>query len=65
MDVFENNLTEILNKKRKDLDSKLFERERVKKELREAATVEASTTAVCTPAAQGTHCTYPAENRKI
>jgi hypothetical protein len=60
MDAFENNLTEILNKKRKDLDSKLFERERVKKELREAATAEAST-----PAAQGTPCAYPAENKKI
>lgn len=65
MDAFENNLTEILNKKRKDLDSKLFERERVKKELRETATAEASSTAACTPTAQGTPCTYPAENKKI
>ena len=44
MDVFEDNLTEIIKKKREEVDRKLFERGEVKKNLREAAIAEASAT---------------------
>ena len=41
MDVFESNLSEIIKKKREEVDRKLFERGEVKKNLREAAIAEA------------------------
>ena len=45
MDVFESNLTEIIKKKREEVDRKLFERGEVKKNLREAAIAEATANA--------------------
>jgi hypothetical protein len=51
MDVFESNLSEIIKKKREQVDRKLFERGEVKKNLREAeiasatATTDSATTA--------------------
>jgi hypothetical protein len=66
MDAFESNLCEIIQKKRLELDSKLFERERVKKELREAAVAATTTTGTENTTSSTTNpCANPTPNKAL